>query len=135
MKKDVTGQEKSPARLIDERIAELDDWRGEVLRYIRDLIKAADPSITEEWKWVTPSKPGTPVWSHNGIICTGESYKDHVKLTFARGASIQDPEGLFDQDGTVRRAIDIYQGDKINDSAFKDLVRAAVKLNLSAKKK
>jgi hypothetical protein len=135
MKKADIIDEKSPSRLIDERIAELKDWRGDTLRHVRDLIKEADPSITEEWKWVKPSNPGTPGWSHNGLICTGESYKDHVKLTFAKGASIKDPEGLFDQDGTVRRAIDIYQGDEINDSAFKDLIRAAVSLNLSAKKK
>jgi hypothetical protein len=135
MKEDNTGQEKSPSQLIDERIAELKDWRGDTLRHIRALIKEADPSITEEWKWVTPSKPGTPVWSHGGLICTGESYKDHVKLTFAKGASLKDPKGLFNQDGTVRRAIDIYQGDKIDESAFKDLVTAAVNLNLSAKKK
>jgi len=135
MKKENTGQEKSPSLLIDERIAELKDWRGDTLRHIRALIKEADPSITEEWKWAKPSSPGTPVWSHNGIICTGESYKDHVKLTFAKGASLNDPKGIFTQDGTVRRAIDIYQGDKIDDSAFKDLIRAAVNLNLSAKKK
>ena len=127
--------EKSPSQLIDERIAELNDWRGDTLRHIRDLIKQADPAITEEWKWVKPSNPGTPVWSHNGIVCTGESYKDHIKLTFMKGAYLKDPEGLFTQMGTQRRAIDIHQGDKINDSAFKDLVRAAVNLNLSAKKK
>ena len=134
MKKNDKGHEKSPSQLIDERIAELNDWRGDTLRHIRDLIKEADPEITEEWKWVKPSNPGTPVWSHNGIVCTGESYKDHVKLTFLKGASIKDPEGIFTQMGTQRRAIDIYQGDKINDSAFKELVRAAVNLNLSAKK-
>jgi hypothetical protein len=135
MKKADIIDEKSPSRLIDERIAELKDWRGDTLRHIRDLIKEADPSITEEWKWVKPSSPGSPVWSHNGLVCTGESYKDHVKLTFAKGASLKDPGGLFTQDGTVRRAIDIHQGEEIDDSAFKDLIRAAVSLNLSAKKK
>jgi hypothetical protein len=134
-KADTIPEEKSPSQNIDERIAELGDWRGEVLRHIRKLIKEADPSITEEWKWVKPSNPGTPVWSHNGLICTGESYKDHVKLTFAKGASLKDPAGLFNQDGTVRRAIDIHQGDKIDDSAFKDLIRAAVAFNSAGKKK
>jgi len=136
MKKAATGhEEKSPSQLIDERIAELGDWRGDILFHIRGLIKEADPSITEEWKWVKPSNPGTPVWSHNGLVCTGETYKDHVKLTFAKGASLKDTECLFNQDGTVRRAIDIYQGDKIDDSAFKDLVRAAVAFNSAGKKK
>ena len=136
MKKvDTKPEVKSPSQNIDERIAELGDWRGDVLRHIRKLIKEADPSITEEWKWVKPSSPGTPVWSHNGLICTGESYKDHVKLTFAKGASLKDPAGLFNQDGTVRRAIDIYQGDKIDDSAFKDLIRTAVAFNSTGKKK
>jgi hypothetical protein len=134
-KADANPEEKSPSQHIDERIAELDDWRGDVLRSVRKLIKEADPSVTEEWKWAKPSSPGTPVWSHSGIVCTGETYKDHVKLTFAKGASLKDPEGLFDQDGTVRRAIDIYQGDKINDSAFKDLIRTAVAFNSAGKKK
>ena len=135
MKKGDTKHEKSPSQLIDERIAELNDWRGDTLRSVRKLIKEADPGITEEWKWVKPSNPGTPVWSHNGLVCTGESYKDHVKLTFAKGASLKDPSGIFNQDGTVRRAINIHKGDEINESAFKDLVRAAVNLNLSGKKK
>ena len=132
MKKSDTKHEKSPSQLIDERIAELNDWRGDTLRRIRDLIKEADPGITEEWKW-----RGTPVWSHNGLVCTGESYKTIVKLTFSKGASIKDPKGLFNAslDGNVRRAIDIHQGDEIDKSAFKDLVRAAVNLNLSGKKK
>lgn len=134
-KADTKGEEKSPSQLIDERIAELSDWRGDMLRHIRELIKEADPSISEEWKWVKPSHPGTPVWSHNGIICTGETYKDHVKLTFAKGASLKDPEGLFNQDGTVRRAIDIYQGDQINEAAFKDLIRTAIAFNSGEKKK
>ncbi len=136
MKKADTGpEERSPSQLIDGRIAELGDWRGDVLRLVRKLIKEADPSITEEWKWVKPSNPGTPVWSHNGLICTGESYKDHVKLTFARGAFLNDPKGLFNQDGTVRRAIDIHEGDQINESAFKDLIRTAVVFNSAGKKK
>ena len=125
---------KSPDQLINERIAELGDWRGEVLGQVRELIKEADSEITEEWKWMKASSPGTPIWSHNGLVCTGESYKDHVKVTFAKGASLDDPSGIFNQEGTVRRAIDIHKGDKINESAFKDLVRAAVNLNLSGKK-
>jgi hypothetical protein len=135
MKKNDNDKEKSPSQLIDQKIAELDDWRGDMLRHVRNLIKQADPEITEEWKWVKPSNPGTPVWSHNGIVCTGESYKDHLKLTFAKGALIKDPAGLFTQTGTQRRAIDLHEGDKIDESSFKDLVRAAISLNLSAKKK
>jgi len=131
MKKANAKLEKSPSQLISERIAELGDWRGETLSRVRKLIKEADPEITEEWKWVKPSNPGTPVWSHNGGVCTGESYKNAVKLTFFKGASLKDPAGLFTQPGTVRRAIDIREGDKIDESAFKDLIRAAVKLNLS----
>jgi hypothetical protein len=131
MKKVNAKLEKSPSHLISERIAELGDWRGETLSRVRNLIKEADPGITEEWKWVKPSNPGTPVWSHNGGVCTGESYKDHVKLTFFKGASIKDPAGLFTQPGTVRRAIDIREGDRIDESAFKELIRAAVELNLS----
>lgn len=124
--------EKSASDLISERIAELDDWRGEVLRRVRELIKAAEPDIVEEWKW-----RGTPVWSRNGIVCTGESYKNYVKLTFAKGAALNDPAGLFNasMDGNVRRAIDIHETDKINESAFKNLIRAAVALNSSGKKK
>ena len=124
--------EKSASDLISERIAELDDWRGEVLRRVRELIKAAEPDIVEEWKW-----RGTPVWSRNGIVCTGESYKNYVKLTFAKGAALNDPAGLFNasMDGNVRRAIDIHEADKINESAFKNLIRAAVALNSSGKKK
>jgi hypothetical protein len=126
MKKPVTDQSKSPSQLITERIAELSDWRGETLAHVRKLIKEADPEITEEWKW-----RGVPVWSDRGIVCTGESYKTHVKLTFAKGASINDPEGIFNSslDGKVRRAIDLYEGDSINESAFKELIRAAVMLN------
>lgn len=128
MKKANAKLEKSPSQLISERIAELGDWRGETLSRIRKLIKEADPGITEEWKWM-----GTPIWSHNGGVCTGESYKNVVKLTFFKGASLMDPAGLFNAslDGNVRRAINIHEGDKIDESAFKDLIRAAVKLNLS----
>jgi hypothetical protein len=122
--------ERTPSQLISERIAELGDWRGATLARMRKLIKEADPEVVEEWKW-----RGVPVWSHNGGICTGESYKDHVKLTFYKGASLTDPGHLFNQDGTVRRAIDIHEGDEINESAFKNLIRAAVKLNSSGKKK
>lgn len=125
--------EKSASRLINERIAELGGWRGETLSRVRALIKEADPAVTEEWKWAKPSSPGIPVWSHKGGVCTGESYKDHVKLTFFKGASLDDPAGLFTQPGTVRRAIDIHEGDKIDESAFKDLIRSAVKYNLSKK--
>lgn len=121
-----------PSKLIDARIKELDDWRGETLSKIRGLIKYADPNVIEEWKW-----RGVPVWSHDGIICTGESYKNIVKLTFAKGASLSDPAGLFNSslDGNVRRAIDIHEGEQINAAAFKDLIRAAVALNTSKKKR
>jgi hypothetical protein len=124
--------EKSPSELIDEKIAELGDWRGGMLRRVRKLITEADPEIVEEWKW-----RGTPVWSRNGIVCTGESYKSVVKLTFMKGASLKDPAGLFNAslEGNTRRAIDLHQGEKINEAAFKDLIRAAIALNLSAKKK
>nr|WP_316229355.1 DUF1801 domain-containing protein [Bradyrhizobium sp. SZCCHNR1070] len=122
----------SPARMIDARIAELDDWRGERLARIRALIKEADPDVVEEWKW-----RGVPVWSHGGIICTGETYKSVVKLTFAKGAALDDPSGLFNAslDGNVRRAIDVREGDKIDEKAFKALIRAAVKLNTSKTKR
>ena len=120
---------------IDERIAELGDWRGETLRRIRQLVKEADPEVVEEWKWAKATSPGTPVWSHDGIICTGESYKSTVKLTFAKGASLDDPSGLFNSSlgGNTRRAIDIREGEEIDASAFKDLIRAAVALNTSTK--
>ncbi len=112
------------------RIEELNDWRGETLARVRNLVRQADPDVVEEVKWRKPSNPaGVPVWSHNGIICTGETYKNHVKLTFAKGASLKDPSGLFNQNGTVRRAIDIREGETINEEAFKALVRAAVALN------
>ena len=131
MKKPAVQPSKSPSQLITERIAELGDWRGETLAHVRKLIKAADPEITEEWKW-----RGVPVWSDGGIVCTGESYKTYIKLTFAKGASINDPKGLFNSslDGNTRRAIDLHEGDKINESAFKEIIRAAVKLNSKGKK-
>ncbi len=121
---------KTTSQLIDARIKELDDWRGETLDKVRRLIKEADPEVVEEWKWVKPSSPGTAVWSHNGGICTGEVYKNAVKLTFFKGASLEDPKHLFTQPGTVRRAIDIHQGETIDEEAFKTLIRAAVKLNM-----
>jgi hypothetical protein len=129
--------EKSPSELIGERIAELSDWRGDELRRVRKLIKKADPEITEEWKWRKPTSPGIPVWSHDGIVCTGESYKNHVKLTFPKGAALKDPAGVFNASlsGNAWRAIDIHEGDEINEPAFKDLIRAAVALNSSRKKK
>lgn len=121
----------SPSRMIDGRIKELGDWRGETLGRIRGLIKQADPEIVEEWKW-----RGVPVWEHDGIICTGETYKEVVKMTFARGAALDDPAGLFNSslDGNVRRAIDIREGETINEKALKALIRAAVELNGSKKK-
>ena len=132
-----TSSKKEPtaSELIEKRIKDIGDWRGETLSKVRKLIKEADPDIVEEWKWVKPTNPGTPVWSHNGGICTGETYKDHVKLTFFKGASLVDPSYLFNQPGTVRRAIDIHEGDKINETALKDLIREAVQLNVKIKKK
>ena len=123
--------------LIDERIKELGDWRGKMLAKVRGIIHAADPEIIEERKWVTPTKPGTPVFSHGGIVCTGETYKNVVKMTFAKGAALPDPSGLFNSslDGNVRRAIDIHEGDKVDEAALKDLIRAAVALNLKGKSK
>ena len=120
----------SPSQLIDARIKELSDWRGETLARVRTLIKQADPEVVEEWKW-----RGVPVWSHAGIICTGETYKSAVKMTFAKGASLEDPSGLFNSslEGNTRRAIDIHEGDKINEKALKALIRAAVALNTSAR--
>src|SRR5436190_5126474 len=126
------------AELIDAKIRQYDDWRGATLSKLRNLIKAVDPDVVEEVKWRKPSNPlGVPTWSHNGIICTGETYKDKVKLTFAKGASLDDPSGLFNSslDGNVRRAIDIFEGDKINERAFKSLVRAAAALNESSRRK
>ena len=137
MKKSDASQGQSASELISKRIAELGDWRGETLGRMRKLIKQSDPDVVEEWKWVKPTKPGTPVWSHDGIICTGECYKKVVKLTFARGASLKDPARLFNSslDGNVRRAIDIHEGEKVDESAFKALVRQAVAHNRSGKSK
>ncbi len=131
------GASQSTSELISKRIAELGDWRGKTLSRMRALIKEADPEVVEEWKWVKPTNPGTPVWSHDGIICTGESYKNVVKLTFAKGASLKDPARLFNSslDGNVRRAIDIHEGEDVDESAFKALVRQAVALNRSARSK
>ncbi len=128
---------RSASQQISARIAELGDWRGDVLRRVRKLIKDADPGITEGWKWQKATSPGTPVWSHDGGVCTGESYKEVVKLTFFKGAALKDPAALFNAslEGNARRAIDIRQGDEIDESAFKDLIRAAVSLNLAGKKK
>jgi hypothetical protein len=126
--------EKSPSQLIDARIKELDDWRGKTLSRVRALIREADPAVVEAVKWRKPSNMlGVPVWEHDGIICTGETYKDKVKLTFANGASLEDPSGLFNSslDGGVRRAIDIHEGDEIDEEALKALIRAAVALNTS----
>jgi hypothetical protein len=131
MKKSDAGQGESASELISKRIAELGDWRGATLRRMRKLIKGADPEVVEEWKWMNP------IWSHNGILCTGEAYKNHVKLTFARGASLKDPARLFNSslDGNVRRAIDIREGEEVGASAFKALVRQAVALNGIGKSK
>ena len=127
--------ETNASQLIDKRIRELSDWRGKTLSKVRGTIKEADPDIVEEWKWVKPTNPGTPVWSHNGGICTGESYEKVVKLTFFKGAALNDPSGLFNSslDGKVRRAIDIKENDKINEGALKNLIREAVALNLKSK--
>jgi hypothetical protein len=129
MKKSATTKGESPSRMIDARIEELDDWRGKTLSHVRALIKQADPEVVEEWKW-----RGVPVWSHDGIICTGETYKSVVKLTFAKGATLKDPSKLFNSslEGNTRRAIDIHQGEQIDANAFKALVRATVALNSSA---
>jgi hypothetical protein len=127
----VSEKEKAPSRLIDERIKELGDWRGKTLSQLRTLIKQADPEVVEEWKW-----RGVPVWSHDGIICTGETYKNVVKMTFAKGAALEDPSGLFNSslEGNVRRAIDVHEGEKIDGDALKALIRAAVTLNASGAK-
>ena len=124
------------SKLIDKRIKELGDWRGKTLGQVRGIIKEADPDIVEEWKWVKPTNPGTPVWSHNGGICTGETYKNVVKLTFFKGAALKDPSGLFNSslDGKVRRAIDIKENDKLDEGALKNLIREAVALNLKSEK-
>jgi hypothetical protein len=132
MEKSATAKSESPSRLIDARIKELGDWRGKTLAAVRALIKQADPEVVEEWKW-----RGVPVWEHDGIICTGETYKSVVKLTFAKGASLEDPKGLFNSslEGNVRRAIDIREGAKINEPALKNLIRAAIDCNQSKSKK
>jgi len=128
---------ESASAMIDEKIVGLGDWRGKTLARVRAIIHNADPEIVEEWKWVKPTNPGTPVWSHGGIVCTGETYKNIVKMTFAKGAALKDPARLFNSslDGNVRRAIDIHHGDKIDEAALKDLIRAAVALNLEGKSK
>jgi len=128
MKKSATTMSESPSRLIDARIKELDDWRGKTLSRVRALIRQADPDVVEEWKW------SVPVWSHDGLICTGETYKSVVKLTFAKGASLTDPSGLFNSslEGNTRRAIDFHEGDEIDEAAFKTLIRAAAALNRSS---
>lgn len=132
---DKPAPEESASASIDAKINSLGDWRGKTLAHIRQLIHEADPGIEEEWKWVKPSSPGTPVWSHDGIVCTGETYKQIVKLTFARGASIEDPKKLFNSslEGNTRRAIDIPEGEKIDEPAFKQLIRAAVAANSAAR--
>ena len=133
MAKSTTTEDESASQLIDAKIKELDDWRGKTLARLRALIKQADPDVVEEWKWKKPTNPGVPVWSHNGIICTGETYKSAVKLTFLKGASVDDPSGLFNSslEGNARRAIDVHEGEKINEAAFKKLIRAAVAVNSS----
>jgi hypothetical protein len=132
----MANDETNASKLIDKRIRELGDWRGKTLSKVRGIIKEADPDIVEEWKWVKPTSPGTPVWSHNGGICTGETYKNVVKLTFLKGAALNDPSGLFNSSlgGNVRRAIDIKEDDTINEDALKNLIREAVALNLKSKK-
>jgi len=128
---------ESASTFIDQRIKELGDWRGKTLAKVRGIIHEADPEIVEERKWVKPTSPGTPVFSHSGIVCTGETHKNVVKMTFAKGAALKDPSGLFNSslEGNVRRAIDIHEGDKIDEAALKDLIRAAVALNLKGKSK
>ena len=137
MKKSGANEGQSASQLISQRIAELGDWRGETLSRMRELIKQADPDVVEEWKWVKLKSPGTPVWSHDGITCTGESHKNAVKLTFAKGAFLKDPARLFNSslEGNVRRAIDIHEGDTVDASVFKALVRQAVALNSLGKSK
>src|SRR5213594_3129869 len=133
MKRTVTVE--SASAFIDAKINELGDWRGKTLAKVRDIIHEADPEIVEEWKWAKATSPGTPVFSHGGIVCTGETYKNVVKMTFAKGAALKDPSGLFNSslDGNIRRAIDIHEGEKVDEAALKDLIRAAVALNLKVK--
>jgi hypothetical protein len=132
----MANEQTDASKLIDETIDELGDWRGKALSRVRGIIKKADPDVVEEWKWVKATNPGTPVWSHNGGICTGETYKNVVKLTFFKGAALSDPSGLFNSslEGKVRRAIDIKEDDKINEAALKNLIREAVALNAKGKK-
>lgn len=127
--------DKNDSTKITKRIKELGDWRGEILAHVRELIHEADPDILEEWKWEKPSSPGIPVWSHDGGVCTGETYAQAVKLTFFRGASLKDPKKLFTQPGTVRSAIDLHEGAKIDEAAFKQLIRSAVAANSAARTK
>ena len=136
MKASDSNEGASASERIDERIAELGDWRGETLSRMRKLVKQADPDVIEEVKWVKKTSPGTPTWSHDGIICTGETYKSVVKLTFAKGASLKDPAKLFNSslEGNTRRAIDIHEGEKVDATAFKALIRAAIELNTSGAK-
>ena len=128
---------ESPSASIDQKIKELGDWRGQTLARVREMVHEADPEIVEEWKWAKATSPGIPVWSHGGIVCTGETYKNTVKVTFAKGAALQDPSRLFNSslEGNLRRAIDIHEGDQIDEAALKDLIRAAVALNLEGKSK
>ena len=134
MTNDSAQQAESPAQLIDAKIEELGDWRGETLSRLRGLIKQADPEVVEEWKWRKATNPGVPVWSHHGGICTGETYKSVVKLTFFKGASLDDPSGLFNSslEGNTRRAIDVHEGEEVDEQAFVTLIRAAVSLNESS---
>jgi hypothetical protein len=140
MKKPGPVESASPiidAKIVDAKIRELGDWRGKMLAKVREIIHEADPEIVEEWKWVKETSPGVPVFSRGGIVCTGETYKNAVKMTFAKGAALKDPSRLFNSslEGNVRRAIDIHEGDKINEAALKDLIRAAVALNVNLKSK
>ncbi len=130
-------KKESASAALDAKIKELGDWRGKTLAKVREIIHDADPEIIEEWKWAKATSPGVPVWSHNGIVCTGETYKNVVKMTFAKGAALKDPKRLFNSslEGNVRRAIDIHEGDKVDEAALKDLIRAAVGLNLEGKNK
>jgi|SRR5665213_1987046 len=137
MKKSVSVESASASASIDAKINELGDWRGKMLAQVREIILRAAPEIAEEWKWAKATSPGVPVWSRDGILCTGETYKNVVKLTFAKGASLKDPSGLFNSslEGNVRRAIDIHEGEKIDELALKELIRAAVELNVESKPK
>jgi hypothetical protein len=128
---------QTASAFIDAKVKQLGDWRGKTLAKVRGIVHEADPEMVEEWKWVKPTSPGTPIWSHGGIVCTGETYKNVVKMTFAKGAALNDPAGLFNSslEGKVRRAIYIHEGDKVDEAALKDLIRAAVMLNLEGKSK